>query len=70
MHLDEYLEFADCYDDTDVNSDSSDDSDFFIVPVPDCFRTDLPASLTASTNRVVRKSMLIKTMLVAVRNRK
>lgn len=53
---DEYLEFADCYDDTDVNSDSSDDSDFFIVPVPDCFRTDLPASLTASTNRVVRKS--------------
>ena len=60
---------VDCFGDADVetlstcsdSSSSSDgaasdsDSDFFVVPIPDFFNPDLPASRTASTKVIINK---------------
>lgn len=40
-------------DNTSVDDNSSDD--FIIVPIPDCFKTDLPMSKSASTSIIIKK---------------
>ena len=38
------------------SEDSNDsDSDFYVVPIPDCFNPDLPASKSASTSLYVKR---------------
>ena len=42
---------------TDSDGDDS-DSDFYIVPLPDCFNPELPCSTSTSTSVVIKKGTL------------
>ena len=46
----------DASDIIDADDDDDDDEGFCVIPIPDCFNMDLPASRTATTSLIVRKS--------------
>ena len=49
---------SDTDDDDDDDDSNASDSDFFVVPIPDFFNPELPASRTASTKIIINKGKL------------